>query len=147
MENVPLEENEQQRQRLIALVDRLSDDDLGRPASSGWTVSMHLAYLSFWDRWAEHLIRRWRTGGLPPPTVPAWYDDAMNATLLHQWRALPPREAARMAVEAASAVDLEIARTETPVLMAMTAAHEGHLIHRHQVRGRCLDDLEAALLS
>jgi hypothetical protein len=147
MENVPLEENEQQRQRLIALVDRLSDDDLGRETGAGWTVSTHLAYLAFWDRWAEHLIRRWRTGELPPPTVPAWYDDAMNATLLDQWRALPPRAAATLAVEAAEAVDFEIARTETPVLMAMTAAHEGHLIHRHQFRSRRLDDLEAALPS
>jgi len=147
MENVPLEENEQQRQRLIALVDRLSDEDLGRSLSSGWTVSTHLAYLAFWDRWAEHLVRRWRTGELPPPTVPAWYDDAMNATLLEQWRAIPPRAAAMLAVDAASAVDLEIARAETPVLMAMTAAHEGHLIHRHQFRSSCLDKLDAALSS
>src|SRR3954470_10519194 len=128
MENVPLEANEHQRQRLIALVDRLSDDDLGRSLSSGWTVSTHLAYLAFWDRWAEHLIRRWRTGELPPPTVAPWYDDAMNATLLEQWRALPARAAAGLAVAAAEAVDREIARTETPVLMAMTAAHEGNLI-------------------
>jgi hypothetical protein len=147
MENVPLEENEQQRQRLVALVDRLSDDDLGRAAGAGWTVSTHLAYLAFWDRWAEQLIRRWRTGEMPPPTVPAWYDDAMNATLLDQWRTLPPRAAATLAVEAASAVDLEIARTETPVLMAMTAAHEGHLIHRHQFRSRCLDQVDAVLNS
>src|SRR3954470_1229191 len=122
MENVPLEANEHQRQRLIALVDRLSDDDLGRSLSSGWTVSTHLAYMAFWDRWAEVLIRRWRTGELPPPTVPSWYDDAMNATLLDQWAALPPPAAATLAVEAAEAVDLEIMRAETPVLMAMTAA-------------------------
>lgn len=145
MENVPIEENSQQRQRLVFLVDRLSDDELGHDTGDGWTVSTHLAYLAFWDRWAEHLIRRWRTGELPPPTVPPWYDDAMNATLLEQWRALPPRAAAALAVDAAEAVDLEIARTETPVLMAMTAAHEGHLIHRHRFRGTCLDKLDAAL--
>jgi hypothetical protein len=145
MENVPLAENEQQRQRLEALVDRLSDDDLTRDTEAGWTVAMHLAYLAFWDRWAEHLIRRWRGGEMPPPTVPAWYDDAMNATLVDQWRALPPRAAATLAVAAANAVDQEIARTETPVLMAMIAAHEGHLIHRHQFRATCLDRLETAL--
>jgi hypothetical protein len=145
VENVPIEENAQQRQRLTALVDRSSDDDLRRGTDAGWTVSTHLAYMAFWDRWAETLIRRWRSGELPPPTVPAWYDDAMNATLLDQWRALPPRVAATLAVEAAEAVDLEIARAETPVLMAMTAAHEGHLIHRHQFRSRCLTLVESAL--
>ncbi len=147
MENVPLEENEQQRRRLAALVDRLSDDDLGRDTEDGWTVATHLAYLAFWDRWAEQLIRRWRTGELPPPTVPDWYDAAVNATLVDQWRALPPRAAATLAVTAAEAVDQEIARTETPVLMAMIAAHEGHLIHRHQPRAVCLDKLDAALHS
>jgi Mycothiol maleylpyruvate isomerase N-terminal domain len=145
MENVPLEENEQQQQRLAALVDRLDDDDLGRKTDAGWTIAMHLAYMAFWDRWADHLIRRWRTGELPPPTVPDWYDDAINATLVDQWRALPPRAAATLAVNAARSVDREIARTETPVLMAMIAAHEGHLIHRHQFRSTCLDKLDAAL--
>src|SRR3954447_5038270 len=145
MENVPLEENSQQRERLISLVDRLSDEDLSRDTGNGWTVAMQLAYLAFWDRWDEHLIRRWRTGELPPPTVAPWYDDAMNATLLEQWRALPARAAAGLAVAAAEAVDREIARTETPVLMAMTAAHEGNLIHRHQFRSACLDKLDAAL--
>jgi hypothetical protein len=142
MEQVPLEENADQCHRLTALVDRLSDEDLSKTSSNGWTVSMMLANLAFWDSWAEHLIRRWRTGEMPPPTVPSWYDDAMNTTLLGQWRALPPRSAARLAVESAQAVDREIAHAETPVLMAITAAHEDHLIHRHKYRRQALDQID-----
>ena len=145
MENVPLAENENQRRRLTALVDQISDADLTRDAGPGWTVSMRLAYMAFWDSWAEHLVRRWRAGEMPPPTMPSWYDDAVTETLLGQWRALPPRAAARLAIEAAEAVDAEIAHTETPVVMAITAAHEGHLIHRHQHRSECLDRIDEAL--
>jgi hypothetical protein len=142
VEELPIEENAEQCRRLAALVDRLGDDDLVRTSSTGWTVSMMLANLAFWDRWAAHLIHRWRTGEMPPPTVASWYDDAMNTTLLDQWRALPPRTAARLAIEAAQAVDHEVAHAETPVIMAITAAHEGHLIHRHRQRREALDQIE-----
>jgi hypothetical protein len=145
VEHVPIEENEAQRRRLSALVERLSDDDLARADPDGWTVAARLAHIAFWDRWADCLIRRWRSGELPPPTVPAWYDDAMNETLLPQWKALPGRVAASLALDAAETVDREIERAETPVLAAINAARENHLIHRHDHRREHLDRIEALL--
>src|SRR5438477_6906661 len=105
MDGSPLAPNETERKRIAALVSWISEDELGRTGPNGWTVAVLLAHLAFWDRWAEHLIHRWRRGQMPPPTLPNWYDDAMNAVLLYQWQALPPSTAARLAMEAADAVD------------------------------------------
>jgi hypothetical protein len=141
MDGPPLVPNETQRKRIIALVSDASEVDLGRTASNGWTVAVLLAHLAFWDRWAEHLIQRWRQGQLPPPTVPAWYDDAMNTALLAQWRAIPAPDAARLATDAAADVDREIARIETPVLTAIVTNGESHLVHRHRHRKEVLDQI------
>jgi hypothetical protein len=140
-----MQENERERNRLAALVDRLSDDDLMTSDADGWTVGVLLAHLAFWDRWAETLIHRWRSGEMPPPTVPGWYDDAMNATLLPIWRGLSPRVAGKLALDAAESVDREVARTETPVLAGIFAAHESHLIQRYEHRREHLDRIEAML--
>jgi hypothetical protein len=145
VERIPIQENERERNRLAALVDRLSDDDLTTSDADGWTVGVLLAHLAFWDGWADTIIHRWRTGEMPPPTVPGWYDDAMNATLLPTWRGLPPRVAGKLALDAAESVDRQVSRTETPVLAGIFAAHESHLIHRHLQRTACLDRIEAML--
>src|SRR4051812_677623 len=84
---VPLDENAAARHRLTALIDALGDEGLRKPVTPGWDVAAVLAELAFWDRWAQTLVHRWRSGHLPPPTVPDWYDDAINVTLLPTWRA------------------------------------------------------------
>lgn len=145
MDRVPIEENDAERRRLSALVDKLTEADLARVDGDGWTVAVILAHLAFWDRWAEHLIHRWRSGGMPPPSVPDWYDDAINRTLLPQWLALAPLAAAGLALDAARTVDREITRTETPVLAAIIAAGESHLVQRYEHRREHLDQIEQIL--
>lgn len=145
MEGVPLAENAAQLDRLAALAGTLTEAELSRRTDDGWTVAAILAHLSFWDRWAQCLIHRWRSGQLPPPSMPDWYDDAVNETLLHQWLALPAGVAVSLAVDAARAVDHELARLETPVLAGIVAAGEAHLLHRHRHRGGHLDQIDRLL--
>lgn len=145
VERVPLDENAAARQRLITLIDSLGDDDLDRPVTPGWSVATVLAQLAFWDRWAQTLVKRWRSGQLPPPTVPPWYDDAINDTLLPTWQGLPGREAARLAVAAAEAVDHEIDKAETPVLAGILASRQSNLLNRYTPRNDALDRIEHAL--
>jgi hypothetical protein len=78
-------DNTFQRQRLEALVSRLTNDD--RELSNGWTVAAALAHLAFWDRRARLLLRRWERKGTPPdePDV-----DLLNEALLEEWRAGVP---------------------------------------------------------
>src|SRR5205807_8084529 len=94
-------ENSRQRERLKALVSRLSDANLRRLLGEGWTVSTALAHMAFWDRRAFGMLERWERGEAPSPADPV----GLNAALLPEWLALLPREAARLAVEAAEAVD------------------------------------------
>jgi hypothetical protein len=143
VEAIPFAANGAQRDRLAELAGALAESDLSGEVNDGWTVGAILGHVAFWDRWAQCLIHRWRSGEIPPPSLPGWYDDAVNDTLLPLWRALPPAAAASLAVEAAQAVDHELARLESPVLAAITAAGESHLLHRHQHRREHLDQIEA----
>lgn len=145
VDRVPLDENAAARQRLITLIDSLGDDDLGRPVTPSWSVATVLAQLAFWDRWAQTLVKRWRTGQLPPPTVPPWYDDALNHTLLPTWQALPGREAARLALAAAEEADHEIEKAETPVVAGLIASRQSNLLDRATPRNDALDRIEHAL--
>ncbi|MGI5243750.1 hypothetical protein [Dactylosporangium sp. CA-139066] len=144
MERVPVDENAAARQRLIAIIEDLGDEGLDRPVGDGWTVATVLAQLAFWDRWAQTLVHRWRSGQLPPPTVPEWYDDAINQTLLPTWQALGGGEAARLVLAATEDADLEIRRAETPVVAAILAAGQANLLHRHVPRNAALDRIERA---
>jgi hypothetical protein len=144
VDRVPLDENAAARQRLTSLIDALGDEGLRKPVAPGWDVATVLAELAFWDRWALTLVRRWRSGHLPPPTVPDWYDDAINATLLPTWRALPGPVAARLAQSAAEEADLEIHKAETPVVAGILAAGQANLLHRHVPRNAAMDRIEAA---
>jgi hypothetical protein len=142
VEGIPFTENSAQSDRLAQLAGRLSESDLLREVNAGWTIAATLGHVAFWDRWAQCLIHRWRSGQLPPPSLPRWYDDAVNETLLPQWRALPPTAAAALAVQAAQAVDHELFRLESPVLAAIAAAGESNLLSRHRHRRKHLDQIE-----
>jgi hypothetical protein len=144
MEQLPLEENDASRTRLAATVNALTADDFD-DATGDWTVGQILAQLAFWDRWAEQLLIRWRSGGLPAPAVPDWYDTAIDAALADQWKALPVATAATLALNAATRVDREIAHTETPVLAALAASGQTHLLNRHTYRNAALDKIDQAL--
>lgn len=145
VERVPLDENAAARQRLLALIDSLDDEHLRKPVTPSWSVATVLAQLAFWDRWAQTLVKRWRSGHLPPPTVPDWYDDAINHTLLPTWQALPGTEAARLAVAAAEAVDLEIEKAETPVVAGILAMGQDNLLNRYLPRNDAVDRIDRAL--
>jgi hypothetical protein len=146
MESVPIADNNAQTERLSRLVGALTDADMNRRVGpAGYTIAATLAHVGFWDRWAQALVHRWRTGEMPPPHLPQWYDDAINATLLPEWVAMAPATAGRLAVDAAQAVDRELTRVETPVLAAIVAGGESNLLHRHQHRRQHLDEIEAML--
>ncbi|WP_433218234.1 hypothetical protein ACQP00_11915 [Dactylosporangium sp. CS-047395] len=145
MERLPLDENAAAVARLKTLIDSLGDEGLAKPVAPGWSVATVLAELAFWDRWALTLMRRWRSGHLPPPTVPNWYDDAINDTLLPTWQALPGPVAAQLACHAAEEADLEIRKAETPVVAGILAAGQANLLNRYVPRNAALDRIEAAL--
>src|SRR5258706_548876 len=97
--------NQAQLARLEELVKQLGDRELSRPLEAGWTVASVLAHLAFWDYRIVTLLEAWGADGrgTPPPAISEtsvdWINDAGKPLCL----SLPPRGAARLAVEAAAA--------------------------------------------
>lgn len=139
-------QNDAQRERLRALVERLSDADLARLLSAGWTIAGALAHLAFWDQRALVLLERWELGGpgaTPPPINHDdvdWINDAAKALCL----ALPPRAAARLAVSTAEAVDRKVAALPDDRVVANVAAGSPLNLLRAQHRREHLDEIERA---
>jgi hypothetical protein len=140
-----VEENTRERERLRALVERLGDDELRRPVNEHWTVAGVLGHIAFWDGRALALAGKLeRSDPFTPSDVEPedvdWINDAARP-LIH---AIPPREAARLAISVAEETDGRVASLppdrmypadpDSP-LNALRATH----------RAEHLDEIEAAL--
>ncbi len=101
-----IEANQAATADLRAIVETLSDADLATDLGGGWTVSMALAHLAFWDEW--HMAR-WvyaaEQGNLAPPAADNEVTNRANEALATTWRALPPRASVQLVLDAADAVD------------------------------------------
>jgi hypothetical protein len=137
-------ENAAALHRLRALVDRLSDADLARPTSDGWTVAAVLAHVAFWDQRILFWLDRWEQGEAPlslDRSGADWINDAAKPLLL----ALPPRVAARLTVETAGRVDQRLAALSDERIAANQAAGEPLLLVRARHRKEHLDEIERVL--
>ncbi len=140
-------ENQAQLARLRALVDRLSDRELAGPMPEGWTVAAVLAHLAFWDHRIVLLFDRWGPDGRGPrpPSIDEasvdWVNDAGKPLCL----ALPPRVAARLAIDAAVAADQRVADASDALLAANTAAGTPISLLRAAHRREHLDEIEEVL--
>jgi uncharacterized damage-inducible protein DinB len=100
-----VEDNAASRRRLEALVTRLSDDDLSRTTSYGWTVAALLAHLAFWDQRVLVLLRRWKDNGVDESPVDS---QALNDALRPLLIAMDPRTSIRLCLTSARDVDAEL---------------------------------------
>ena len=144
-ERAYIQENTRERERLRALVERLDEDELRLPVNPHWTVAAVFGHIAFWDgrmlALADKLERGepFTSSDTEPEDVD-WINDATRP-LIH---AIPPREAARLALRIAEETDARVAtlpldrlwpRDPESPLYAVRASH----------RGEHLDDVEAAL--
>ena len=131
---------------LRALVETLTDADLAADLGEGWTVSMALAHLAFWDEW--HLAR-WvhaaEQGELAPPPADSAVSDWANAALATTWRALPPRAAVRLVLDAAEAVDAYTADLADDALGAAGELGGSRGFERFHHRRDHIDQISRAL--
>lgn len=138
-------------ERMAAVAAR--SDDLVRIVHDNWTVAAKLAHLAYWDRFVLILLDRWQRR-LPFRTdPPQWFDDVQNDAILDESLALEPAVAARLAVEAARAVDEwhaglsaeDAARLDADARQSETDAN--WLVHRYRHREEHLDEVDAASAS
>jgi hypothetical protein len=137
-------ENDRERRRLEALVEKLDDVALGRAMPAGWTVASVLAHLAFWDQRIVVLVEQLKRGG-PVPTELAsdvdWINDAAKPMQL----ALPPRRAATLAVETARASDQVVAALSDELLTKNATAGSPINVVRAQHRREHLDEIDEVL--
>jgi hypothetical protein len=142
-----VEENTRERERLRALVEGLDEATLRAPVNEYWTVAGVLGHIAFWDARILALAAKLERG-VPfgpddnEPEDVDWINDA-SRPLIH---AIPPVEAARLALDLAEQTDAKVATLpperlwpqdpESPIY-GLRASH----------RGEHLDDVEAALRS
>jgi len=137
-------QNDRERARLAALVKRSTDADLARSMPGGWTVAGVLVHAAFWDERIAVLIERWQRDGVVPHPEDAqdvqWINDAAKPMLL----ALPPRQAAELALAIAERVDGMVAALSDEWVDRIVAANIITLI-RAAHRAEHLDEIERAL--
>ena len=142
LNNPYVQGNASEREHLVSLVNRLTDDELSRPLEAGWTISAVLAHLAFWDRRALTLLIKWKQAGVGPSPMDT---DIVNEAMRLHCLAIPPRVAAQLAIDCAVAIDREIEQL-TPAMLAdvETNGKTVHLDRAHHRRMH-LEQIEQAL--
>jgi hypothetical protein len=139
-----IERNQQQLERMRALVDRLGDDELRRPVGEHWTVAATLAHLAYWDIRAVGALEATLQHGLPIIFWDVTDGLPVNDALTPKWLALPPREAADGAVAAATALAGVVERLPDDLRPAV-ARKRYRILERAIHWSEHLDEIERAL--
>ena len=106
MSNAYSAKNKLWREKLAALVKRLTDEDLAKPAGGpGWTVNGLLGHLAFWDLRAVRLIEHWKSGAVGPAGIDI---DIVNESMRPFLNAVAHHEIRRLSVDAAESIDAVI---------------------------------------
>ena len=135
-------ENAREQERLRRLVDRMTDKELILPMWEGWTIAAALAHLAFWDQRALVLMKKWKISGVASSPID---DDVANDSILPLCLAIPPGAAARLAVTAAEAIDLELEKAGENLISDIWQLGERFRLYRSDHRKLHLDQIEGIL--
>ncbi len=134
-------QNRASTQRIRALVSRLSEPQMLQRVGEHWTVAIALAHLAFWDRRVLFVLDRTeREGKLSPIEL----DITLNDLSLPLWAAIPPHEAARLAIESSEALDARLEKFP-PALLEELYKYNQRWVVRALHRGEHLDEVDKAL--
>ena len=136
-----IERNHASTRRIRELAARLTDAEMQTPVGEHWTVAIVFAHLAFWDRRVMYVLdMTQRDGKLFIPEI----DIFVNDLSLPLWAAIPPREAVRIAIESAEAVDKQLEEFP-PALLEEIYTYNKRWVERGMHRGEHLGEAEAAL--
>lgn len=125
----------------IRRLGELSDAELLTQVREHWTVAVTLAHLAFWDRRVLFVLEKTeRDRALYQPPV----DILVNDLSLPLWEAIPPHEAARLALEAAEALDRRLVEYPEHCLERVHV-NNPRWVDRSIHRNEHLDEVDAAL--
>ena len=140
-----VEQNARQRERLHDFVSRLRDDELSSPVNEHWTVAGVMGHIAFWDACVLALADKLERGVPFSPSDAGtedvdWINDA-SRPLIH---AIPPREAAELALRLAEETDRRVASLD-PARLWPNDPNSPLNPLRASHRGEHLDEIETAL--
>lgn len=136
-----VELNRASRERMQALAGRLSDEELQTKVGEHWTVGIVYAHIAWWDRRVMYVLDMTeKDGKLFIPEI----DIFVNDLSLPLWAAVPPREAVRIAMENAEALDKRLEKYPQALLEEIYNYNKRWVV-RALHRGEHLDEADAAL--
>jgi hypothetical protein len=136
-----IELNNISRERMLAIADRLSDDEMQTKVGEHWTISIVYAHIAWWDRRVMHVLdMSEKNGKVFIPEI----DIFVNDLSLPLWAAVPAREAVRIAMENAEAVDKRL-ETYPEALLEEIQNYNKRWVVRALHRNEHLDEAESAL--
>ncbi|HNE68467.1 MAG TPA: hypothetical protein PLE39_08805 [Anaerolineales bacterium] len=97
--------NRASTERIKQLAASLNDEEMQTRVGEHWTVAIALAHLAWWDRRVMYVLDMTvKNGKLFVPEI----DIIVNDLSLPLWAAIPPREAARIAIESSADLDARL---------------------------------------
>jgi hypothetical protein len=106
-----------------------------------WTVAIALAHLAFWDRRVLAVLDQTERSG---QLVAVELDMVVNDLSLPLWAAIPPRQAAQLALEMAETLDRRL-EGFPPALLEAVYSYNRRWVVRALHRNDHLAEAEAAL--
>lgn len=138
-----IELNRASTARIRALAARLSDQQMQTRVGEHWTVGIVFAHLAWWDRRVMYVLDMTeKDGRLFIPEI----DIFVNDLSLPLWAAIPPRAAARIAIETAETLDTRL-EDYSPELLEQIYNYNKRWVIRALHRGEHLDEADTALKS
>jgi len=136
-----IELNRTSRERMRSLAERLSEEEMQTKVGEHWTAGIVYAHIAFWDRRVMYVLdMSAKDGKLFIPEI----DIIVNDLSLPLWAAVPPREAVRIAMENAEALDKRL-EEYSPALLEQIYNYNKRWIVRALHRNEHLAEAEAAV--
>ena len=133
--------NRLSRERIHALAERLTDEEMQTKVGEHWTVGIVFAHLAWWDRRVMYVLDMTeKNGKVFAPEI----DIFVNDLSLPLWAAVPPREAARIAIETSETLDKRL-EEYSPSLLEEIYNYNKRWVVRALHRNEHLDEADAAL--
>ena len=133
--------NRASTERIKKLAASLTDEEMQTRVGEHWTVAIALAHLAWWDRRVMYVLDRTaQDGKLFIPEI----DIFVNDLSLPLWAAIPPREAARLAIETSADLDARL-EAYSPNLLEEIYNYNKRWVVRALHRNEHLDEVDAAL--
>lgn len=136
-----MDRNRAANQRIRDMASRLSESEMKTQVGEHWTVGIVFAHLAFWERRVMYVLDMTeKEGKLFVPEI----DIFVNDLSLPLWAAIPPKQAAQIAIESADAVDRRL-ENFPPALLEEIFTYNKRWVERSLHRNSHLDEADEAL--